>query len=104
MVGIRTVDNKSERDWKTFDYINGGIRQQSEQLIGEVTARWSAAHDRDLSHRRKFPSYLSCTLVQLHVLIVDRIVVNAPIGWRNPCRHLALLENALHQAMHECAV
>src|SRR5262245_44004398 len=42
--------------------------------------------------------------LQAHVLVVDGEVVDAAVGRRDPCRHLAGLDDALHQALDEGAV
>src|SRR5580700_1987002 len=38
------------------------------------------------------------TLLQPYIFVIDGIVIDATIGWRDPCRHLAGLRDALHQA------
>src|SRR5579859_4095865 len=42
--------------------------------------------------------------MQLHVLILDREVVDAAVGGRDPGGHLAGLDHLLHQALDEGAV
>src|SRR6266436_6172595 len=42
--------------------------------------------------------------VQMDVLVIDRQIVDAAIGWGDPARHLAGLDDLLHQAAHIGAV
>src|SRR5208283_4059243 len=44
------------------------------------------------------------TLLQPDVLVIHRIVVDAAVGRRNPCRHFAGLRDTLHQAQDVCPV
>src|SRR4051794_17923581 len=47
---------------------------------------------------------LTPRLLQFHVLVINRIVINPSIRGRNPPGHLAWLKNTLHQTVHESAV
>src|SRR5271169_2380821 len=42
--------------------------------------------------------------LQLHVLVVNGIVIDAAVGWSDPRRHLARLIDTLHQAQDEAPV
>src|SRR5258706_16052863 len=42
--------------------------------------------------------------MQVHILVVERQVVDAAVGWGDPGGHLAGLDHALHQALDEGAV
>src|SRR5438874_2546605 len=53
---------------------------------------------------RSASSILLKKSVELDVLMLHRKVVDAAVGRRDPARHLARLDHALLQRMHEAAV
>src|SRR5689334_4365017 len=44
------------------------------------------------------------TSVQFHILVVNRVIVDATIWRCNPRRHLAAVKYALHQTMHKASI